>query len=88
MTPAAQQIDVINPSNGELIATVHRDGHEWTLKFKSGKPAAPLKKVRPFRGHGTTIYFRPDDAIFRTAEEFDRAVALYGWSGKGSKGTC
>src|SRR6185295_1771934 len=56
---------VVNALSSELIATVHRDGHEWTQKFKTGKPAGPLKKVKPFRGHGTTTYFRPDEAIFR-----------------------
>lgn len=64
---------VVNALSSELIATVHRDGHEWSQKFKIGKPVAPLKKVRPFRGHGTTIYFRPDDAIFRRVN-FDTNV--------------
>ena len=27
-----------------------------------------MKKVRPFRGHGTTIFFRPDDEIFRRVQ--------------------
>ncbi|MFN0055149.1 MAG: type IIA DNA topoisomerase subunit B [Planctomycetales bacterium] len=56
---------VVNALSTELIATVHRDGFEWSQKFRCGKAATPLKKVRPFRGHGTTIYFRPDDTIFR-----------------------
>ena len=33
----------------------------------------PLKKVRPFRGRGTTIYFRPDDSIFRKVN-FDSSI--------------
>ena len=64
---------VVNALSSEMIATVHRDGHEWTQKFKAGKPVSPLKKVRPFRGHGTTIYFRPDDSIFRKVH-FDSSV--------------
>jgi DNA gyrase subunit B/topoisomerase-4 subunit B len=64
---------VVNALSSELIATVHRDGHEWTQKFKTGKPVGPLKKVCPFRGRGTTIYFRPDDAIFRKVH-FDSSV--------------
>jgi DNA gyrase subunit B/topoisomerase-4 subunit B len=56
---------VVNALSSELIATVHRDGHEWSQKFKMGKATGPLKKVRPFRGRGTTIYFRPDDSVFR-----------------------
>ena len=31
---------VVNALSSELIATVHRDGHEWTQKFKAGKAAA------------------------------------------------
>jgi DNA gyrase/topoisomerase IV subunit B len=64
---------VVNALSSELIATVHRDGREWTQKFKAGKATGPLKKVRPFRGHGTTIYFRPDDAIFRKVH-FDSSI--------------
>jgi len=64
---------VVNALSSELLATVHRDGHEWTQKFKAGKATGPLKKVKPFRGHGTTIYFRPDDLIFRKVH-FDASV--------------
>jgi DNA gyrase subunit B/topoisomerase-4 subunit B len=64
---------VVNALSSELIATVHRDGYEWSQKFKIGKGVGPLKKVRPFRGRGTTIYFRPDDAIFRKVN-FDSNV--------------
>jgi DNA gyrase subunit B len=64
---------VVNALSSELIATVHRDGHEWSQKFKAGKATGPLKKVKPFRGHGTSIYFRPDDLIFRKVH-FDSSV--------------
>lgn len=64
---------VVNALSSELIATVHRDGYEWSQRFKLGKPTAPLKKVKPFRGHGTTIFFRPDDGIFRRVT-FDTAT--------------
>jgi DNA gyrase subunit B/topoisomerase-4 subunit B len=64
---------VVNALSSELIATVHRDGFEWSQKYKIGKPVGPLKKVRPFRGRGTTIYFRPDDSIFRKVH-FDSSI--------------
>ena len=64
---------VVNALSSELIATVHRDGFEWSQKFQMGKAVGPLKKVRPFRGRGTTIYFRPDDSIFRKVY-FDSSV--------------
>lgn len=56
---------VVNALSSEMIATVHRDGHEWVQRYKRGKPTTEVKKVRPFRGHGTSIYARPDEEIFR-----------------------
>ena len=48
-----------------MIATVRRDGYEWMQSYKRGQPTAGVKQVRQIRGHGTTIFFRPDDSIFR-----------------------
>src|SRR5690606_4291806 len=56
---------VVNALSSEMVATVHRDGHEWVQRYRRGKPTTPVKKVRPFRGHGTSIFFRPDEDIFR-----------------------
>lgn len=56
---------VVNALSSELVATVHRDGHEWVQRYKRGKPTTPVKKVKRFRGRGTKIFFRPDDSIFR-----------------------
>jgi len=55
---------VVNALSVEMEATIHRDGYEWSQRYKRGKPTTPVKKVRPFRGHGTSIYFRPDEEIF------------------------
>jgi DNA gyrase/topoisomerase IV subunit B len=59
---------VVNALSIELIATVHRDGFEWEQRYKRGVPTTNLKKVKPFRGHGTIIYFKPDDEIFRKTQ--------------------
>ncbi|MDA1231163.1 MAG: DNA topoisomerase IV subunit B [Planctomycetota bacterium] len=56
---------VVNALSSEMIATVHRDGFEWEQAFERGKPRGPVRKVKPFRGRGTSIFFRPDDDIFR-----------------------
>ncbi|MFM8583846.1 MAG: type IIA DNA topoisomerase subunit B [Planctomycetaceae bacterium] len=64
---------VVNALSTEMTATVHRDGHEWFQRFKTGRPTGPLQKVRPFRGRGTAIFFRPDDTIFRKTT-YDPAV--------------
>jgi len=55
---------VVNALSVEMEAPIHRDGHEWSQRYKRGKPTTPVKRVKPFRGHGTSIYFRPDEAIF------------------------
>jgi DNA gyrase subunit B len=64
---------VVNALSKELVATVKRDGAQWEMRFKQGKPAGPLKKLGPARGTGTTVHFRPDAAIFPKIE-FDPAI--------------
>jgi DNA gyrase subunit B len=56
---------VVNALARKLVATIKRDGSEWTQTFKRGKPAGKLEKAGPNRLHGTTIYFEPDPDIFR-----------------------
>jgi DNA gyrase/topoisomerase IV subunit B len=64
---------VVNALSRKLVATIRRDGHEWQQTFKRGKPAGPLEKIGPFRGHGTTITFEPDPEIFKTTH-FDASL--------------
>ncbi|MFO0977667.1 MAG: DNA topoisomerase IV subunit B [Planctomycetaceae bacterium] len=59
---------VVNALSSEMVAVVHRDGFEWRQRFRRGKPTGPVEKVKPFRGRGTQIYFRPDDDIFRRTQ--------------------
>lgn len=55
---------VVNALSKELVATVRRDGFEWTQTFERGKPRGDIEKVGPYRGHGTSVFFRPDEKIF------------------------
>jgi DNA gyrase subunit B/topoisomerase-4 subunit B len=64
---------VVNALSKELVATVKRDGAQWEMRFRQGKPLGPLKRVGAARGTGTTVYFHPDAAIFPKIE-FDAAV--------------
>ncbi|MQA30579.1 MAG: DNA gyrase subunit B [Luteitalea sp.] len=64
---------VVNALSKDLVATVKRDGAQWEMRFKHGKPVGPLKKLGPARGTGTTVYFHPDATIFPKIE-FDAAV--------------
>lgn len=59
---------VVNGLSSEMVATVHRDGYEWMQRYKHGKPTTAVKRVKKFRGHGTTIFFHPDQSIFRRVQ--------------------
>jgi DNA gyrase subunit B len=55
---------VTNALSAQLIATVRRDGAEWQMEFRGGKPIGSLKKLKAARGSGTRIYFHADPTIF------------------------
>lgn len=55
---------VVNALSKDLTATIRRDGFEYQQSFERGKATGPLKKLGPFRGHGTVMFFRPDEKIF------------------------
>ena len=64
---------VVNALSEELVAESKRDGALWRQTFRRGKPTGALARVKPARGSGTTIRFRPDPRIFpKTA--FDEAL--------------
>jgi DNA gyrase subunit B len=64
---------VVNALSRELVATIKRDGLQWQMTFKQGKPTGGVKKMGAARGSGTTVFFRPDPTIFPKVE-FDAAV--------------
>ena len=59
---------VVNALSRELTATVRRDGAQWEMRFRQGKPEGPIRKVGAARGSGTTVFFRPDSTIFPKVE--------------------
>ena len=59
---------VVNALSKQLVATVKRDGAQWEMSFKQGRPVGPLKKLGPARGSGTTVYFHPDPTVFPKIE--------------------
>ena len=64
---------VVNALSKELVATVTRDGAQWEMRFRQGKPVGALKKLSSARGTGTKVYFHPDATIFPKIE-FDPAI--------------
>jgi DNA gyrase subunit B/topoisomerase-4 subunit B len=59
---------VVNALSSELVATVKREGAEWQMKFRQGKPVGKLVRTGAARGTGTTIFFRPDPTVFPKTE--------------------
>jgi DNA gyrase/topoisomerase IV subunit B len=57
---------VVNALSKKLVAHVRRDGYEWTQSYARGVTKTKVEKVGPFRGHGTSIYFEPDETVFKT----------------------
>jgi DNA gyrase/topoisomerase IV subunit B len=57
---------VVNALSRKLVATVKRDGFEYRQSYAKGVPTGKVEKIGPFRGHGTSISFEPDDTIFKT----------------------
>src|SRR6185295_3409913 len=55
---------VVNALSTKLVATVKRDGAQWQMEFKRGKPSGPLQKLGAARGSGTSVFFEPDPTIF------------------------
>src|SRR6476660_8768156 len=59
---------VVNALSKKLVATVKRDGFEYRQRYAKGVPQGKVEKIAPFRGHGTSIYFEPDETIFKTVK--------------------
>jgi DNA gyrase subunit B len=59
---------VVNALSKKLIATVKRDGFEYQQQYAKGVPLGKVEKIGPARGHGTSIYFEPDETIFKTVK--------------------
>ncbi len=64
---------VVNALSRKLVATVRRDGYEYRQTYARGVPTSKLERVGPARGTGTTIYFEPDETIFKTTR-FDADI--------------
>ena len=63
---------VVNALSKKLTATVKRDGIEYSQSYAKGIPTTKLEKHGAARGKGTTIFFQPDDSIFKNTHfDFD-----------------
>ena len=59
-------VSVVNALSTSLTADVRRDGHRWSQSFSLGDPDAPLARLEPAEGTGTTVTFYASPNIFET----------------------
>ena len=59
---------VVNALSEKLEAVIYRDGYEWSMEFSRGKTVSKLKRGEKSKSHGTKIFFRPDNEIFKVVQ--------------------
>jgi DNA gyrase subunit B len=70
-------VSVVNALSEYMRAEVKRDGKLWVQEYKRGNPLAKAKPIKPTKGTGTTIYFKPDNTIFSTVEFKTKIILDY-----------
>ena len=68
-------VSVVNALSEYTIAEVKRNGKLWIQEYKRGKPQKNVKALKPTKGTGTRITFKPDGQIFSTLD-FDLKLML------------
>ncbi|QQK08908.1 DNA topoisomerase (ATP-hydrolyzing) subunit B [Miniphocaeibacter halophilus] len=68
-------VSVVNALSEWLIATVHRDGYEFTQEFSRGNVVTELQKGKKVSDTGTEIKFKPDFEIFETLD-FEKEILI------------
>ena len=62
---------VVNALSESLRAEVRRDGQIHMQEYEKGAALAPLVTIGPADDTGTTVWFRPDPAIFKESPSFE-----------------
>ena len=57
-------ISVVNALSESLEVTIRRDGHKYYQKYAQGHPVCALQDKGSTERTGTSVHFRPDEAIF------------------------
>jgi DNA gyrase subunit B len=55
---------VVNALSEEMTVEVKRNGFRYTQRFQQGIAVSTLQKLKPVRGGGTKVTFKPDPEIF------------------------
>jgi DNA gyrase subunit B len=78
---------VVNALSVYLKAQVQRDGYIYHQEYKQGDPTTEVVKSKRTKEHGTTIFFKPDPAMFPIIEyDFETLVSHFKEIGYLNKG--
>lgn len=61
---------VVNALSDRLEVTVHKNGTEYSQKYKRWIPQWDVQAVWPTTINGTTVHFKPDGTVFETLDFF------------------
>ena len=61
-------VSVVNALSETLEVEIKRDGKVYQQSYKRGEPQESLKEVGKSKERGTRVTFKPDSAIFETAD--------------------
>ncbi len=62
---------VVNALSVHTKVVVHQDGGMHMQEYKIGKPLAKVKKIGTTKEHGTIVFFKPDETIFKEGVTYD-----------------
>ncbi|HFC11036.1 MAG TPA: type IIA DNA topoisomerase subunit B [Candidatus Kaiserbacteria bacterium] len=67
---------VVNALSEHAKVVVHQDGNMHMQEYKIGKSLAKVKKIGTTKSHGTIVFFKPDETIFKEGIvfSFDKIV--------------
>ncbi|VAW31948.1 DNA gyrase subunit B [hydrothermal vent metagenome] len=68
---------VVNALSEHAKVVVHQDGNMHMQEYKIGKSLAKVKKIGTTKSHGTIVFFKPDETIFKEGIifSFDKIVS-------------
>ncbi len=61
---------VVNALSSFLEYSINRDGKVYHQRFERGKPVSELEVIGESEETGSSVYFRPDEEIFKESIEF------------------
>lgn len=61
-------VSVVNALSEKLHLKIEREGFLWEQEYVLGDPQYPLRQVKPSKGRGTNVRFKPSTTIFTDVE--------------------